>query len=221
MSAKVYSNLRRGSLPPLKKTSTVSISFSKLKPNGEVVLTSRYNDQVEDVRFFVVPGVESVLSGHICIKLGLLKRVHQLKSKKPGARVELDDFPELFTGLGCMPGLYHIELAEGAISVVHPPRKVPVPQREKVIEDLKRVEKLSVIVRQEDSTEWVNSLVVVQKPCGAVRLCIDPRDLDKAMKRTHYPMKTVGEVASRLQDDTTFSILDAKSGFWQLKLHDE
>ena len=104
MSAKVYSNLRRGSPTPLKKTSTVSISFSKLKPNGEVMLTSRYNDQVEDVRFFVVPGVESVLSGHICINPGLLNRVHQLKSKKPGARVELDNFPELFTGLGCMPG---------------------------------------------------------------------------------------------------------------------
>ena len=75
LSAKVYSNLRRGSPPPLKKTSTVLISFSKLKPNGEVVLTSRYNDQVEDVRFFVVPGVKSVLSGHICIKLGPLKRL--------------------------------------------------------------------------------------------------------------------------------------------------
>ena len=66
------------------------------------------------------------------------------------------------------------------------------------------MEKLGVIVRQEDPTEWVNSLVVVQKPCGAVRLCIDPRDLDKAMKRSHYPMKTVGEVASRLQDATIY-----------------
>ena len=134
MSAKVYSNLRSGSPPPLKKTSTMLISFPKQKPNGEVVLTSRYNDQVEDVRFSFGPGVESVLCGHICIKLGLLKRVHQLKSKKPGERVELDDFPELFTGLGCMPGTYHIELAEGAIPVVHPPREVPVLQREKVIE---------------------------------------------------------------------------------------
>lgn len=83
------------------------------------------------------------------------------------------------------------------------------------------MEKLGVIVRQEDPTEWVNSLVVVQKPCGAVRLCIDPRDLDKAMKRSHYPMKTVGEVASRLQDATTLSILGPKSGFLQLKLDGE
>ena len=34
-------------------------------------------------------------------------------------------------------------------------------------------------------------------------------------------MKTVDEVVSRLQDTTTFSILDAKQGFWQLKLNDK
>lgn len=83
-----------------------------------------------------------------------------------------------------MPGTYHKELAESAIPVVHPPRKVPVPQREKFIEELKRMEKLGVIVRQEEPTEWVNSLVVAQKP-----------------------------VASRLQGASTFSILDANSGF--------
>ena len=52
------------------------------------------------------------------------------------------------------------------------------------------------------------------------RDCIDPRDLNAAMKRSHYPVKTVDEVATRLQDANTFSILDAKSGFWQ-KLDDE
>jgi len=83
------------------------------------------------------------------------------------------------------------------------------------------MEKLGVIVRQEEPTEWVNSLVVVQKPNGAVRLCIDPRDLNVAMKRSHYSMKTVDEVANRLQGANTFSILDVKSGFWQLKLNEE
>ena len=34
-------------------------------------------------------------------------------------------------------------------------------------------------------------------------------------------MKTVDEVASLLQCANTFSILDAKSGFWQLKLDEE
>jgi len=213
MSLKTFSNLQHHPLPLLKKTHTVLVSFSKhkLKPCGEVVLSTRYKDKVEGVKFFVVePEVESVT----CVKLGLLKRVHQLTSKNlPKSRVDLDNYPELFKGLGCLPGTYHIELTDGAIPVVHTPRKVPVPQREKVIEELKRMEKLGVIVQQEEPTEWVNSLVVVQKLNGAVRLCIDPRDLNAAMKRSHYPLKTVDEVASRLQGANTFSILDAKSCF--------
>ena len=60
-----------------------------------------------------------------------------------------------------MPDTYHIELEEGAVPVVHAPRKVPMPQRAKVFNELKRMEKLGVIVRQEEPTEWVwvNSLV--------------------------------------------------------------
>ena len=178
---------------------------------------------MENVKFFVVDTeVESVLSGNSCLKLGLLKRVHQLTGQElPSKRVELEDYPELFPGLGCLSDMYHIELAEGAVPVVHAPRKVPVPQRAKVVEELKRMEKLGVIVRQKEPTEWVNSLVVVPKPTGAVRLCIDPRDLNLAIKRPHYPMKTIDEVANRLQGAKIFSIMDAASGFWQLKLDDE
>ena len=171
-------------------------------------MTTRYKDQVENVKFFVVDTeVESVLIGNSCLKLGLLKRVYQLTGQElPSKQVELEDYPEWFTGLGCLLGTYHIELAEGAVPVVHVPRKVPVPQRAKVVEEIKWMEKLRVIVRQEAPTEWVNSLVVVQKPTGAVRLCIDPRDLNLAIKRPHYPMKTIDEVASHLQGAKISSI---------------
>ena len=146
-------------------------------------MTTRYKYQVENVRFFVVDtDVESVLSGNSCLEFGLLKRVYQLTGQElPSKRVKLEDYPELFTGLGCLPDTYHIELAEGAVPVVHAPRKVPVPQRAKVVEELKMMEKLGVMVRQEEVTEWVHLLVVVQKPTGAVRLCIDPRDLNLAI----------------------------------------
>ena len=178
---------------------------------------------MENVKFFVVETeVESVLSGNSCLKLGLLTRVYQLTGQElPSKRVEFEDYPELFTGLGCLPDTYHIEPAEGAVPVIHAPKKVPVPQRAKVVEKLKRMEKLGVIVCKEEPTEWVNSLVVVQKPTGAVRLCIDPRDLNLAIKKPHYPMKTIDGVASRLQGAKIFSILDAASGLWQLKLVDE
>jgi len=46
----------------------------------------------------------------------------------------------------------------------------------------------------------VSSLVVVEKPNGKVRLCLDPQDLNKAIQREHYPIQTVEEVAAELSD---------------------
>ena len=67
ISLKTYSSLKRRPSPPLRKTRTVLVSFSKHKPKprGEVVLTTKYKDQVENVKFFVVDTeVEPVLSGN-------------------------------------------------------------------------------------------------------------------------------------------------------------
>ena len=82
------------------------------------------------------------------------------------------------------------------------------------------MEKLKVIERVYEPTEWVNSMVTVVKPNGKLRICIDPRNLNKAIKREHYPMKTIEEIASRMPNATTFPVLDASSGFWQVKLDD-
>ena len=47
---------------------------------------------------------------------------------------------------------------------------------------------------------------------------MDPSHLNKAIKRRHFPMKTVEEVVSRMPDAKIFSVLDAKHGFWQIRL---
>ena len=53
-----------------------------------------------------------------------------------------------------------------------------------------------------------------------VRIFLDPRDLNKALKRPHYPMVTV-EVANRLSGAKSFMSLDGCSGYWQLPVDDE
>ena len=70
-----------------------------------------------------------------------------------------------------------------------------------------------------ESKDWVSSMVTVVKP-NKLRICIDPKDLNRAIKRSHYPLPTIEEVATRLSKAKVFSVLDAKSGFWQVKLDD-
>ncbi|KAL9964865.1 hypothetical protein ACROYT_G028567 [Oculina patagonica] len=64
-------------------------------------------------------------------------------------------------------------------------------------------------------------MVAIRKPSGKLRICIDPKDLNQALKRSHYPMPTIEEVLLRLSNAKVFSVLDAKDGFWQVKLQEE
>ena len=69
-----------------------------------------------------------------------------------------------------------------------------------------------------EPTTWVSSIVVAQKKNGRVRTCLDPQHLNKAIMHSHYPLPTIEEVTTRLTNAKVFSVLDAKTGFWQVKL---
>ena len=61
-------------------------------------------------------------------------------------------------------------------------------------------------------TDWISSMLTVKKP-GKLRICIDPRDLNKAIKRSHYIMPTLEDILPNLANVKVFSVLDAKEGF--------
>ena len=83
------------------------------------------------------------------------------------------------------------------------------------------MENTGVIDKVTTPTDWVNSLVVVEKENGKLRICLDPRDLNAAIKRPHYPMPTLEDALVKLTSAKYFSKLDASSGYWQLKLDDK
>ena len=61
-------------------------------------------------------------------------------------------------------------------------------------------------------------MATVVKPNGKLRICIDPRDLNKAIKREYYPTRTIEEIVTRMPNAKVFSVLDASYGFGQVKL---
>ena len=52
----------------------------------------------------------------------------------------------------------------------------------KVKEKIDEMEKQRIIVKETQPKEWISSLVAVQKP-GKLRVCVDRRDLNRAIKR--------------------------------------
>ena len=89
--------------------------------------------------------------------------------------------------------------------------------KEKLKIKIKDLERKGVIKRVNEPTLWISSMVTVVKP-GKLRICIDPRDLNRAIMRPKYQMPTLEEVLPKLANAKVFSVLDAKDGFHQVKL---
>ena len=133
----------------------------------------------------------------------------------------IQEYSDVFEGLGCLSGDYHIQIDKNIKPVIHAPRKVPVAIRDTLRDELTRMVGDGIIEPVNEPTPWVSSMVVATKKNGALRVCLDPRDLNQAIQRSHYPLPTLEDVATRLTDARVFSVLDAKSGFWQIKLDEE
>ena len=109
----------------------------------------------------------------------------------------LKDLDNVFCGLSCLPVEYDIEVVPSVKPVQHVPIRVPIRLRAKLKEKIDEMEKQRIIDEERGPTEWISSLVAVQKP-GKVRVCIGPRDLNRAIKRPKYQMPTVKEVLPKL-----------------------
>jgi hypothetical protein len=201
----------------------------RIKAEGQIELNCGYKDRNYMLVFHVVDLDTPALLGQVdCETMGFVKRLRIMR-KDDVDKTATDDVgkpylnknDDVYQGIGCLDSTYHIEIDRSVPPVVHPPRKVPVAMREKVQKELCRMEKLGIIEVVEEPTDWVNSMVTVAKPDGSLRICLDPRDLNKAIRREHYQLPTIDEITSKLAGAEYFSVLDASSGFWQVCLDAE
>ena len=170
----------------------------------------------------------SLISKRACVELGMVKRIDTLaNTSTPDFRGE---FPGLFSGLGTINTSYKITARENARPVcIHAPGKIAHPLIPKVKTDvhplipkvkteLGNMEKQGVISPVTEPTSWCSGIVVVPKPNGSVRICVDLTHLSKAVQREVHPMFSVDKNLAKLGQGKIFSKLDAKSGFWQIPL---
>ena len=75
----------------------------------------------------------------------------------------LNKYKSVFQGLGCLKEPYHIKIDTSVSPVIHPPRRIPTALRGKLKTTLDEMEKLGVIRKVEEPTDWVSSMVVVGK----------------------------------------------------------
>lgn len=196
----------------------------KQRPCGKAILEVEYKNKLYSVEFQVVDAqVVPVLGLTTSTELGLIKRLYTLNIEKSAdgkPEAILDEFKDVFKGLGCLDYEYDIKVDETISPVIHAPRRVAFALRDQLKAQLQKMENEGVIKHVTGASKWVNSMVVIPKSNGSLRVCIDPRDLNRAILREQYPMKTVEEVAGQLSSANVFSVLDAGQAYYQVKLSD-
>ena len=171
---------------------------------------------IEDI--YVVKDLHTALLGRPAIeKLQLVCRVDGITMESLKQQ-----YPKLCSGLGLVQRPYSIKLQPEAVPFsLHTPRRVPLPLMGKVKEEIDRMEKMGVITKIEEPTDWCAGMVVVPKKAGAVRICVDFTKMNESVCREKFILPSVEHTLGMLAGATVFSKLDANMGFWQVPLTKE
>ena len=108
-------------------------------------------------------------------------------------------YPDLFNGkVGRAKNYVHkVKVRPSVPPMQQKLRNLPFSVRDEVANELKRLEDADIIERI-DASEWVSPLVVAYKKSGGVRLCVDLREVNKAVIVDKYPLPNIKELLGEL-----------------------
>ena len=117
-------------------------------------------------------------------------------SSKPLTKEQaIEMFPDVFDqGLGLLEGEYHIRLNDSTKPVQHTPRQGQVTLRNKIKETLEELHSAKVIQPASKLTPWISSMLAIPKKNGKIRICLNLKDLNKAILRENYPIPTIEDI---------------------------
>ena len=123
-------------------------------PNiGKVTLSVENSMQKQNVDFEVVNGnLPPVLGLESCRLFGVVSQVNSV------ANSLLDEFPEVFQGIGCLQTEHEICVDPAIKPALHAARRIPMSMLDKVKQELDSMEQSHIITKVDEPTEWVNSM---------------------------------------------------------------
>ncbi|UYV79187.1 K02A2.6-like [Cordylochernes scorpioides] len=193
-----------------------------LKPVGQKYLDCYFKENKYNLLFQIVNiNQKPLLSAKTIEDLNLVTKhdavYHLANSSCSRAESIINKYEDVFKGLGMLPKEYHIEIEKEATPVQQHLRRIPIGLKAEFKRKLDDLEGRGIIERVQKSSSWISNLVLVKKQ-NKLRVCLDPRDLNKVIKRPHFQIPTIDEILPSLNNAKIFTVIDAKDGFWQVKL---
>ena len=141
------------------------------------------------------------------------------------AIINYPKYAHLFSEIGhfkCRP--VHITIKQNGTPVQKPLRRVPITMKDKFKQELDLIEAQGIISKfdgHDVSPEWMNSFVIVKKPNGTLRVCLDPTDLNKDIIRPVCNSQMMDDVIHKLKHAKYFTVFNTSKGFFHVPLDQE
>ncbi|GKC60975.1 putative reverse transcriptase domain-containing protein [Tanacetum coccineum] len=146
------------------------------------------------------------------------------KEKKQEEIVVVKDFPEVFpddlSGLSSVQKIeFQIELIPGAMPVAKSPYRMAHSKLEELSGQLKELQDKGFI--RPSSSPWGAPVLFVKKKDRSFRMCIDYRELNKLTIKNRCLLPRIYDLFDQLQGSQYFSKIYLRSGYRQLRVHED
>lgn len=100
-------------------------------------------------------------------------------------------------------------------------RRIPIALEEAVNNKIDEPLAMEVIEAVPGHSPWISPMVVVPKENGQVRICLDMRQANLAIKRENYPLPVIDDFLPHMAGSKVFSKLDICNAFHQVEIAPE
>ena len=213
----------------LYPTKTKIFTYNSNEPmelDGVFYSNANYQNNHHIAKIYVAanPNVVCILGRHSAVELGVMKLIEEINTLRTGdseINSMMEDYKQIFQGLGKLKNTQiKFDIDETVKPVAQHLRRIPIYVIKKVEKKIEELIKIDVIEKVRDSTSWISPIVAVPKG-EDVRITIDMRKANQAIRRNHHPVPTLEELLSRFNGCRWFSKVDLNHGYHQIELHPE
>ncbi|GJU75775.1 putative reverse transcriptase domain-containing protein [Tanacetum coccineum] len=184
-----------------------------------------------DERIMRIPYGDEVLIKYI--KRGCPIFLAQVTKKEIGDKSEekrLEDVPTVRDFLEVFPEdlprlpptrqvEFQINLVPSATPVVHASYRLAPLELQELSTQLQELSGKKII--RPIYSPWGAPVLFVKKKNGSFQMCIDYCELNKLTVKNRYPLPRIDDLFDQLQGSSVYSKIDLRSGYHQLRVHDE
>lgn len=103
--------------------------------------------------------------------------------------------------------------------VTYRPYRMAHTEREMVKGTISELKEAGII--RDSESPYASPILLVSKPNGEKRLCIDYRKLNAITQKDRYPLPLIDDQIDQLRNQKYFTTLDLYSGYYQIQLEEE